>query len=1134
MAYVLRPHKGNDNLDGWGVSTKYDSTAIKSIEDPSGGAAGIPITSIPSPFASMELVRNSFEYCSDKQNDVDGITIYHKLISFALDILEIMYNYEKYSRIIEIIPWFKSDLETLLNNEDNDIRRLGETLELYMNEDSSTFNFDKMSAIFMLNYKQGPEPINIIGGTSPTSLTIASPNDLDFVEIFLGNDHRALCNDTETFLSLYKRDPDFVKFVWTMSLQQGFTSTYPEVQRYIQKCFGKISDPNLKNELRNITAAEYSNYTSLTFQAQTTVFFAGGIPMKVRQSVDLSKSDFLIKISNGKNCNSNLPLVLPYNTYTEPHMKYVSGDWNSENKSPLVALDYNRNIVPLDQRTLPFDGTMYPFLTVDDIFQPYIMETVFPISEKSFFTASYKNRDRGFLMPLKQKILEYISIEDLKGVTNEPTPRPLFQIKSNNDNIVKAIMRIPIQKGKYIEFERNYFRGQEPQIDHNKGSIIDCKFNMYLYPSYHIGKDGPQRIYFIEQDTGALTKNYRYNVSAYKENDNSSLQSHKINRADKTINSYTSFYNTFNKEFDYIVISNSKCENVIIPLYEVKGGGSRSYEFAVDFGTTNTHIEYMEKGTTPKALEIPASNPFFLKLSDYSYTSEEDITKLFDKNVERSLLESVLQEFIPESVSKNDNYSFPMRTNLCKLRNARTGQRELISLADFSIAFGYEKQQVYLHNEVLTDLKWNRNNNDGVKAYIEELILLIRSTIILEGGDLDKTTIKWFYPISMSPFLKSRLTSTWTNLCSELISPSCKVLPISESIAPYYYYKSEQGVSSSTCTVVSVDVGGGTSDIVAYQDNCPKFISSIRFAGNNIFGDFYGMSPSLNGFYNLYKDVFKTKIDESTQRSNLNRILEDILANNNSADFVSFLFSLDNNVALKKQGEKISLSSELQENYQLKVVFLLFYTAIMYYISCLLKKKGISSPRYIACSGTASKIFNIIGGTDNIQEFTGLIFKQVQKSETNLLLKQVPNPKEITCKGGLKMSEDDIDQTPKKEYYYGSTKLDSMESFPASELNDSDEYAKEIVNNYKIFIDFFFDLNKKFSFAQHFGIEDNGAFDKYTKILTDYAEQDFATVLEERKKDFQDTDDFEDSLFFYPLSGGLFRLAAYIAQPNNY
>ena len=96
MAYVLRPHKGNNNLDGWDDSTKYDSNAIKNIDDPNGGSVNIPITSIPSPFASMELVRNAFDYCADVKNKIDGTTIYHKLVSFALDILEIFFNYGKF------------------------------------------------------------------------------------------------------------------------------------------------------------------------------------------------------------------------------------------------------------------------------------------------------------------------------------------------------------------------------------------------------------------------------------------------------------------------------------------------------------------------------------------------------------------------------------------------------------------------------------------------------------------------------------------------------------------------------------------------------------------------------------------------------------------------------------------------------------------------------------------------------------------------------------------------------------------------------------------------------------------------------------------------------------------------------
>ena len=459
MAYVLRPHKGNDNLDGWDDSVKYDKTAIKSIEDPNGGAASIPITSIPSPFASMELVRNAFEYCADRNNSVDGTSVYHKLVSFALDILEIFYNYDKYAKDLDIIPWYKNDLDMLRNSSDDDIKRLGDTLALYMDEDSDTFHFDKMDAIYMLNYKHGAEPINIIGGTSPTSLTIASTNNLDFVRIFLGNDHRALSSDEDTFCSLRHRDPDFIKFVWTMSLQPNFADIYPEVNKYIQRCFERLDNTSLKSELRDISASAYNNYTSLTFDAQTTIYLAGDIAMKVRQGADLSKSDFRIQLSNGKSLSEEVPLVLPYSTYTEPNMKYVSGNWNSDNKAPFIVKDTRGNVVPLNQRLLPFDGTQYPYLTVDDIFQPSIIETVYPISGNSFFTANFKDSNKGYLLPLKQTLFEYMSLEDLRGVTNEPSPRPIFEISSKNENVVKVSLRIPIQKGKYIAFERNYFRG---------------------------------------------------------------------------------------------------------------------------------------------------------------------------------------------------------------------------------------------------------------------------------------------------------------------------------------------------------------------------------------------------------------------------------------------------------------------------------------------------------------------------------------------------------------------------------------------------------------------------------------------------------------------------------------------------
>ena len=293
------------------------------------------------------------------------------------------------------------------------------------------------------------------------------------------------------------------------------------------------------------------------------------------------------------------------------------------------------------------------------------------------------------------------------------------------------------------------------------------------------------------------------------------------------------------------------------------------------------------------------------------------------------------------------------------------------------------------------------------------------------------------------------------------------------------------------------------------------------------------MSSKLNGFYNLYKDKFAKKIEESKEKANLKKIFDDIIANNNSADLMSFLFSLEHNARLKKQGEKISFSKELEENYKLKVVFLLFYVAVMYYVANLLKKKNLSAPGYITFSGTASKIFSIIGGVKNIQKLTNSMFTQLLNMKKDLEIKQVNNPKEITCQGGLKMTQEDINVEPSKEYFFGSSSLDSKKTIKAQEGELSAEnVVKEVLNLYSSFINFFFKLNESVSFAQYFGIEDNGSFEEYKRILTEHAEEDFATVLEDRLTDFQDTDDFEDSLFFYPLCGGIFRLAQYIANNN--
>ena len=64
MPHVYRLHTGGtQTLDGWDVSKQYGTNEINNIVDPSGATASLPITSVPTPFASLELARNAFENC---------------------------------------------------------------------------------------------------------------------------------------------------------------------------------------------------------------------------------------------------------------------------------------------------------------------------------------------------------------------------------------------------------------------------------------------------------------------------------------------------------------------------------------------------------------------------------------------------------------------------------------------------------------------------------------------------------------------------------------------------------------------------------------------------------------------------------------------------------------------------------------------------------------------------------------------------------------------------------------------------------------------------------------------------------------------------------------------------------------
>ena len=250
MPHVFRFHKGSETIEGWQETTQLGTKDIEAIDDPNGAKASLPITSIPTSFAGFELAKTAFGYCAEM--GVKGSSIYHKMAANALDILEIFFGYRtKYARLFQIVTWDKTnDLQRLAADGVPEHAAVAATLQLFLSQDARSFNFARMQYIYMLNYigAGAVGQINIVGGTSPTSVAMASANDLSYVnDVYLSGYHLAFHPDEDgTFRSLVGRDREFREFIYLLSKQPEFNALYPEVHPISMPASGPTTTRNSK------------------------------------------------------------------------------------------------------------------------------------------------------------------------------------------------------------------------------------------------------------------------------------------------------------------------------------------------------------------------------------------------------------------------------------------------------------------------------------------------------------------------------------------------------------------------------------------------------------------------------------------------------------------------------------------------------------------------------------------------------------------------------------------------------------------------------------------------------------------------------------------------------------------------
>ena len=1088
MAKVYRLHEGQDGT-GWFVSNQITKDQLSTIKTDGKDVA----SSIPSPFARIDLVKSAFAWVAN--NGIHGSSAQHKLVSDALDVAQLFFLYPKHKDNIKIVSWNPKDrVEQLKKDGTTRHSTFAETLDIFWNQDREVYNFDKVNRLyFLLNNSN-----QVIGGTSPATLFFAAP---DVNEV--AADLNIICNDDSLFddkyFSLAKRDRSFVEYIFMLSKQTNFAHLFPEVYSYLEQVKKDLGG-DLKSKIANLNSENIQNYPPCTvLDNSNDPCEILGIRLGVQvidNTVIEQESDFVIKpemVVEGLK-----PLILPNDKFSNKWTYTNEGViWNANNQIP------ERNTERPDNSILPIQGGHYYWLSAGNFLEDKIIQLPYTIDNRKFKTCGAKKH----LLPLTPTFFKYFKSENVSKY---------LKLEELAGGGIEARLDIPVKKGT-ITFKKTYHRDD----------INEMEMHLAVIPFLRVSNFDLD--YTLGLQDKRLNKNQDIAIQCYDKNTEIKVGDGVIRGQGEGIKIRSTYFKT--KRFDLLRVRSNDLSGFIVPSMR-ECQDNQQVSFAVDFGTTNTHIEYKYGANAEKAIDTTNDLPIWQSLIDRNGTNTR-LQIVDDNNYELDIF--------PYEFNENSNYKFPFRTALSFNQNINFNEPiEVFTHTNNFLLF--EKLFYSNYLQIYTRLKWSNYNKPEnkilVEKYIECLLYITLYKTILLNGSPESTKITWMYPASMDTFEKGIFFEVWQKAYIKIFKSenTNNINAIPESIAPYLYYRAQYpGLS------LSIDIGGGSSDIAVFKNanNLPEFISSFRFAGNAIFGDGFSdgaftNSSDNNGFVKSYRSIIENIIAKGSQKE---LILNDIVkTRKDSSDFSNFLFSLENETDIV-----FNYSQKLRENKKLKLSILIFYSAIIYYSANLIKRQGSTDvPKNILFSGTASKTIKIIDAAQNFPNVSNLfkyLFNKIMGTGAkDIKIVLAENPKEITCKGVLRGGLANIRTYPilfwlggNENSVWGNTlnKSSDISNSPYYrdlDKNDNKMLIENSINHFFDLLDNYFD---NINIEGDFGI-DTTSYNLFKITRSSYI-QDY---LEQGIKAFNYSPDkhIEETLFFYPLIGILNKLSFELAN----
>lgn len=1137
MSKVLRLFKnGIDSISDWQeqVNYAYDSSNRAQIKDTIKASKFYDITSIPSPFARMQLVKDAFREIV-KTGNLDADDIYGRTVSDTLDVGELFFNIDKFSDKLKIVAVDLRSMATKLKEDEVDERHhsLGDTLLKYLESDSKSFNFSKMDKIYLLRYDNGDNHLQVIGATSPRTLFFSTANKLQAIsDVFSFGQDKPFDMD---FAPLYKRDFEYVKlWFYLRNTIPAFARDFKEVDDYLSLVRDRY--PIDKRQiLDNIQTADDFEQIEVGTTDHVEVTGFPILKKKLKPCVD---SDFEIASKLLDDTNHPFPLVLPVEAgINYANLKYTEDKWGDKNKAPY----YDDN--ELDKRKLPNPGNLrQPYLTISDFLEDYIVKVPHVLNSENFFSGNvffrFNERQISYLIPLKKRFFDYFTTADLTGAVNGHN---MIEMETKPSSGVRVTLRVPIRGNgqvRCVVYSRTYYDNDNhdcmPDRERNEGAVREFDFTGLVMPNYKFATD--KDAFYTLSCISRRDLDFDYHVFKGG-NEIENMPCAVRNPCDTASEPYKAKnYTLEHKAFDYIQVSdvNRQVQGLIVPIFKNRIG-NRQFDFSVDLGTSNTLVEYAVPNSstgkiTPMVFGFDKADSQVCQMFLQSFDVRDSKRIEFDLSREKQLIE---KDFLPGELGTGGDFRFPNRTVLSAKRNIDWNAR-VDAFALVNIPFTYDKRLNLTYNQMYFDIKWGNDLEAKtiLEKYIDCLMLMIRNKVVLNDGDLKKTKITWFYPISMEQARMADLKRIWDESYKKYFDEYGVTASVTESSAPVKaFYETNPNASQ----IVSVDIGGGTTDMAfSKMKGEVSYVTSFRFATNDLFCTPFSKVNSLNGIVEHFKQSFRNVLANNGQLKELLDVFDNE-DNQDPVNMASFLFSLKDNSLIAKNDinvKSVNFLYNLQADDKFKIVFLLYYSAIIYHLAKIVKvaNQGCAEnetfmPRHLTFSGNGSKIVmaltpDVAGVLTN---YTRMLIEKVSGIACPHLcilgLSDGSAPKEATCKGGL-MTDGNIDDRGKCVILKatGDGFADSAEEYGAV----TPAYEDDVVEEVSRFFDFILvDMNKAFNFSNNFQMSQK-SLDLAREVCKQNLDTYLAKALDAHRE--RKGEQIEETAFFYPVKGALYAL----------